>query len=115
MTKTRAFESDTKPSLFPDKPAKIAQPFSGKQTQFPNSENHYNYLQRRDLQRFLPPKPQKKQTQNKPNSKPIKANFKTEIYPDFQAPHVSKGTKANPIQTQFTPQPNICLYRGIMI
>ncbi|HEG42698.1 MAG TPA: hypothetical protein ENH94_01480 [Phycisphaerales bacterium] len=45
--------------------------FSGKQTQFPNSENHRNYLQKRYLHQFTPPKPQKKQTQSKPNPNPI--------------------------------------------
>ncbi len=45
--------------------------FSGKQTQFPESENHCNLLQWMYLQQFTPPNQQKKQTQNKPNSNPI--------------------------------------------
>ncbi|HEG43310.1 MAG TPA: hypothetical protein ENH94_04590 [Phycisphaerales bacterium] len=64
--KTDYFENTTKPSLFQRVPVFLKITFSGKQTQFPNSENHYNYLQRRDLQRFTPRIPTKKQTQNKP-------------------------------------------------
>ncbi|KKK74440.1 hypothetical protein LCGC14_2883740 [marine sediment metagenome] len=35
-----------------------------------------------------------------------KPNFRSAKNTNFQAPHVSKPTKANPIQTQFKPKPN---------
>ena len=73
--------------------------FSGKQTQFPNSENHCKLLQKRNLQRFTPPNPQKKQTQSKPNQSQY-------ICPStlYFLPLYSLGPKArNPNQTQFKP------------
>ena len=72
----KPISNTTKPSLFSGGSWVFKNTFSGKQTQFPESENPYNYLQKRYLQRFTPPNQQKKQTQSKPKANPIKANFK---------------------------------------
>ena len=104
MTKTQYFEFDTKTSLLPDKPAKLHNLFMEFKANLTDQKITATSCSGSTYINFYPqtnkkskPNPNPIQTQYEPKTNPNKPNFKTKIYPDFQALHVSKGTKTNPI------------------
>jgi len=109
MTKNQSFTFDTKPSNQIGKGAFSRNLFLRKQTQFPNSENHYNYLQKRYLQRFTPPNQQKKQTQSKPNQSQFSCRSTLHFLPFY-----SLGPTARPQfrGENFLQEPRIYQHNG---
>ncbi|HEG43128.1 MAG TPA: hypothetical protein ENH94_03665 [Phycisphaerales bacterium] len=97
---------------FPGDSCVFKNTFSGKQTQFPNSENHCNLLQWMYLHQFTSPNPQKKQTQSKANPNPIYLSFYSTFYRSTLSGHLSRrsfnedGKARNPKQTQNKPKTN---------
>ena len=100
--KTDYFENITKPSLFLRKPSFLL-PLICKNK--PNSKKPAPLLTPEITATYNDSNPENPK-KNKPKTNPNKPNFRSELYPDIQAPTVMEGIKTNPKQSQTKPNTN---------